>query len=88
MLEGQSYEVKGEIGAADVVAVRGGEAPVIVELKTSFSLSLFHQAIARQAITDAVYIAVPRGAGRMFLKSLADGELLQKGRAFYQPCRR
>ena len=58
MLEGQGYVVKSEIGAADVVAVRGAEEPVIVELKTGFSLSLFHQAIARQAITDAVYVAV------------------------------
>jgi hypothetical protein len=64
MLEGQGYVVKGEIGAVDVVAVRGDEEPLIVELKTGFSLSLFHQAIARQAITDAVYVAVPRGAGR------------------------
>ena len=76
MLEGQGYAVKGEIGAADVVAVRGDEDPVIVELKTGFSLSLFHQAIARQAITDAVYIAVPRGAGRLFSKALADNKAL------------
>ena len=76
MLEAQFYVVKSEIGAADVVAVRGEEAPVIVELKTGFCLSLFHQAIARQAITDAVYVAVPRGAGRMFLKALADNKAL------------
>ena len=76
MLEAQGYEVKGEIGAADIVAVRGDEDPVIVELKTGFSLSLFHQAIARQAITDAVYVAVPRGAGRMFFKALADNKAL------------
>lgn len=76
MLEAQGYIVKGEIGAADVVAVRGGEEPVIVELKTGFSLSLFHQAIARQAITDAVYIAVPQGAGRLFSKALSDNRAL------------
>ena len=70
LLEGQGYEVKGEIGAADVVAVRGAEDPVIVELKTAFSLSLFHQAVERQAITDAVYVAVPRGTGKAFLKSI------------------
>ena len=50
LLEGQGYEVKGEVGAADIVAVRGDEDPVIVELKTAFSLSLFHQAIERQAV--------------------------------------
>jgi hypothetical protein len=75
MLEGQGYAVKGEIGAVDVVAVRGDEEPLIVELKTGFSLSLFHQAIARQVITDAVYIAVPR-AGKMFAKALADNKSL------------
>ena len=70
LLESQGYEVKGEIGAADVVAVRDGEDPVIVELKTGFALSLFHQAIERQRITDAVYLAVPHGTGRAFLQSL------------------
>lgn len=70
MLEGQGYEVKSEIGAADVVGVRGSESPVIIELKTSFSLSLFHQAIERQTISDHIYVAVPRGTGKPFLKSL------------------
>ncbi len=76
LLEGQGYTVKGEIGAADIVAVREDEAPVIVELKTGFSLSLFHQAIERQAITDAVYIAVPRGTGKAFLRALHNNKSL------------
>ncbi len=59
-LVAQGYEVKGEVGAADVMARRGAEPPVIVELKTGFSLALFHQAIARLAVTDAVYLAVPK----------------------------
>lgn len=59
-LEGQGYEVKGEVGAADVVARRAGEPLVVVELKTGFSLALFHQGIARQAATEAVYLAVAR----------------------------
>ncbi|MEL6518517.1 MAG: DUF2161 family putative PD-(D/E)XK-type phosphodiesterase [Pseudomonadota bacterium] len=71
-LAGQGYDVKAEVGAADVVACRGDEPPVIVELKTGFSLSLFHQAVARQAITDAVYIAVPRKTGAAFQRSLKD----------------
>ncbi|WP_097107860.1 DUF2161 domain-containing phosphodiesterase [Hoeflea halophila] len=71
LLEAQGYTVKGEVGAADIVAVRGKEDPVVVELKTGFSLSLFHQGIERQAITDTVYIAVPRGSGRMFQKAIA-----------------
>ncbi len=76
MLEVQRYVVKGEIGAADVVAMRGDEEPIIVELKTGFSLSLFHQGIARQAMTDVVYVAVPRGSGRVFLKALGDNKSL------------
>ncbi|NND21999.1 MAG: hypothetical protein HKO14_07910 [Silicimonas sp.] len=75
-LEGQGYEVKAEVGPADVVACRDGEPPVIVELKTGFSLTLIHQAIARQAITDAVYIAVPRGKGRPFLAALKNMKTL------------
>ncbi|MCP4317586.1 MAG: hypothetical protein GY789_16620 [Hyphomicrobiales bacterium] len=66
LLERQGYDVKGEVGSADIVAVCGDEEPVIVEMKRGFSLSLIHQAIDRQAITDAVYVAVPRGAGRTF----------------------
>jgi len=69
-LEQQGYEVKAEIGAADVVGIRGDEPPLIVETKTGFSLSLFHQGLERQAITDLVYIAVPTGRGLAFRKAL------------------
>ena len=70
LLEGQGYEVKSEIGSADVVAYRSFEDPIIIELKTGFSLSLFHQAIARQALTDTVYIAIPRSNSRAFQRAL------------------
>ncbi len=88
-LEGLGYEVKGEVGAADVVAIRreqapaagGGEGrcpsrspeylrqdegqdPIIVELKLGFSLVLLQQAVARQAVSDQVYVAVPRWSGK------------------------
>lgn len=76
LLEAQGYEVKGEVGAADIVAVRGSEDPVIVELKTGFTLSLFHQAIERQKITDLVYIAIPRTTGRRFAKHLHSNKSL------------
>ena len=72
LLERQGYEVKGEVGAADVVARRGDEDPVIVELKLRFSLSLFHQAITRLAVTDLVYIAVPKPAGKQARRMLKD----------------
>ena len=70
LLEGQGYTVKGEVSAADLVAIRDGEEPVIVELKTGFALALFHQAIERQSMTDHVYVAVPRGEGIGFLRAL------------------
>ena len=69
-LETQGYEVKAEVAAADVVACRVGEDPLIVELKTSFSLALIYQGIERQKITDAVYIAAPRKTGKAFHASL------------------
>jgi len=56
-LETQGYAVKGEVKDCDVVAVRGSEAPVIVELKTTFSLQLLLQGVDRQAMSDAVYLA-------------------------------
>ena len=58
-LEAQGYAVKGEVESCDLVAVRGDEAPVIVELKTSFTLGLVFQGIARQSVTDNVYPDVP-----------------------------
>lgn len=70
LLEAQGYVVKSEVGAADVVAVRGAEPPVIVELKLILSLTLFHQAVARQAVTDDVYIAVAHKPGKRFAKSV------------------
>lgn len=72
LLERQGYVVKGEVGAADVVARRADEPPVIVELKLRFSLSLFHQAITRLAVTDTVYIAVPKPTGKTARRSLKD----------------
>jgi len=70
LLESQGYEVKGEVGDADIVGMRGDEDPVIVELKTGFSLALFHQAVERQALTDTVYVAVPRQTGAASYKAL------------------
>ncbi len=72
LLERQGYSVKGEVGAADVVAVRGDEPPVIVELKLRFTLSLYHQAVARLAITDLVYIAAPKPTGKSARRALKD----------------
>ena len=56
-LEGQGYEVKGEVSDCDLVAVRDGDEPVLVELKTSFNLPLVLQGVNRQGLSDAVYLA-------------------------------
>jgi hypothetical protein len=77
-LEGQGYEVKAEVAGADVVAQRGSEGVVIVELKTRFSLALFHQGVARLAVSDVVYLAVPGQTGRMFQKALAENVKLAR----------
>ncbi len=58
-LEGQGYEVKAEVDGCDVVARRGEEPPVIVELKLTLNLELILQGIDRQKASDTVYIAVP-----------------------------
>jgi hypothetical protein len=58
LLEGQGYDVKGEVVGCDVVGVRGDEPPVVVELKRAFGLALVLQGIDRLAMTDAVYLAV------------------------------
>lgn len=73
------YAVKGEVGAADIVAVpisNDDIEPVIVELKTGFTLSLFHQAINRQSMTDNVYIAVPRKTGKAALAAIRKNKML------------
>src|SRR6056297_2615689 len=69
-LEGQGYEVKSEVEPTDVMACRDGDPPVIVELKTGFSLAHVHQGIARQTVSDIVYLAVPRKTGRPFQTQL------------------
>ncbi len=58
LLEGQGYSVKGEVRGCDVVAVRGAEPPVVVELKRAFGISLVLQGVNRLTMTDSVYLAV------------------------------
>jgi hypothetical protein len=56
-LEGQGYVVKSEVRGCDLVARRGAEPPVIVELKKAFNLALLLQGIDRLAVSDQVYLA-------------------------------
>ena len=58
LLERQGYSVKGEVHRCDIVAVRGAEPPVVVELKRTFGLGLVLQGIDRLSLTDTVYLAI------------------------------
>jgi hypothetical protein len=71
-LEGQGYTVKGEVGRCDVVARRGDEPIVIVELKTTLNLELLLQGVERLSLADTVYLAVPspRGTSPLFDRRL------------------
>lgn len=59
-LEARGFEVKGEICGCDIVAVRDGEAPLLVvtEMKLSFTLELVLQAVDRLHLADEVWLAV------------------------------
>ncbi len=63
-LEAQGYQVKGEIGNCDMLAIRGDEGPVVVELKERFTLALVLQAVDRLAVADVVYVAFRVGKGQ------------------------
>ena len=78
-LERQGYEVKAEVRGCDLVARRGEEPPVIVELKLRFNLALVLQGIDRLALTERVYLAVPRPRG---------GALFREQSAIRKLCRR
>ncbi len=58
-LVAQGYTVKAEVGACDIMARRGDEGPVVIEMKLTFSLALVMQGVARQSLVDLVYLAVP-----------------------------
>ncbi|MCI5110719.1 MAG: DUF2161 family putative PD-(D/E)XK-type phosphodiesterase [Marivita sp.] len=75
-LEAQGYAVKGEVGAVDLVAVRGDEDPIVVELKLRLNLTLYHQAVTRLRLTDLVYIAVPKPTGRTARRALRENRIL------------
>ena len=60
-LENQGYEVKSEILNCDVVAIREGDATIVVELKLSLNLTILLQAVDRLKISNTIYIGVPTG---------------------------
>lgn len=76
-LEAQGYEVKAEVTDCDVVAVRGQEAPVIVELKRSLNLDVVLQAVDRLALAPAVYVGVPKRCSALKRRRRALTKLLR-----------
>ena len=58
-LEARGYDVRAEVGAADVVGRNPDGGLAIVEMKLGFSLTLFHQGVDRLGLTDQVWLAVP-----------------------------
>jgi hypothetical protein len=68
-LVGLGYDVKGEVGGCDLLAVKGDDPPVVVigELKLTFNLELVLQGVDRATASDEVWLAArvsPRGKGR------------------------
>lgn len=55
------FDVKGEINNCDIVAKKEQEL-VIIELKLTLNITLLMQAVERLALTDKVYIAIPKQA--------------------------
>jgi hypothetical protein len=65
-LENLGFHVKGEICGCDLVALRGGEPPLVVigELKLGFNLELLLQGVNRMAACDEIWLAVRMRARR------------------------
>ena len=76
-LELQGYEVKGEVGNCDIVAVRGDEEMVVIELKLSLNLDLILQAVERLAVSSKVYIGIPAGTPSLKKRRLQTVKLLR-----------
>ncbi len=58
-LVAHGYTVRSEVRHCDIAAVKGDEL-IVIELKRALNLALLAQAVARQRITEAVYVAIPR----------------------------
>jgi hypothetical protein len=68
-LEGMGFQVKGEIGGCDLLALSADAPPIVVvcELKLQFNLELVLQGVDRAAVSDEVWLAArmsARGKGR------------------------
>ncbi len=61
------YDVKAEVMHADIVAKKDQDV-IIIEMKTSFTISLIYQGLKREHLSDNVYLAIPRPSSKV-LKS-------------------
>jgi hypothetical protein len=77
-LAAQGYVVRGEVRGCDLVATRGDEPPVIVELKLRVNLALILQGVERLSLSAHVYLAVPRGVGRRRNGASPDDRIVRK----------
>ena len=71
-LTAQGYDAKAEVGDCDILARRGAEPALVVEMKLTFSLALVMQGIARQRLVDLVYLAVPVSGAKGWSLRYAD----------------
>jgi len=61
-LQAQGWEVKAEVSHCDAAAVKDGRL-LAVEMKLTLNLDVVLQAVGRQKMADAVYVAVPKKLG-------------------------
>jgi hypothetical protein len=80
-LEGLGFEVKGEIGGCDIVALSRDAPPILVigELKLAFNLELVLQGVDRAGKCDEVWLAV---------RSVANGRGRERDPRVRKLCRR
>ncbi|VBB09126.1 Hypothetical protein LUCI_4412 [Lucifera butyrica] len=70
-LTGLGYTVRSEVQNCDIIATQD-DRMVVIEMKRSFTLTLLMQAVKRQRIADAVYVAIPAPKSGMRSKSWRD----------------
>ena len=81
-LEALGFDVKGEICGCDLVALRGGEPPLVVvgELKLGFNLELILQAVNRTAACDQILACRPHVGARRTRARSARAQTLPSAR--------
>jgi hypothetical protein len=77
-LQALGWEVKAEVAGCDAAAVKDGKL-LAAEMKLTLNLDVILQAVGRQKMADAVYIAVPKKPSSMRAQRWRDAlELLKR----------